>query len=180
MISVIFALAIGQLFVGLANLLQCEARVRFYLPHGIWVANLFLLTFLHWWSLWTFRELSWNFGMFFFSLVGPSLMFFACTLIHPRTTASNDVDLADHFLGNRKLFLSVFVVIVVFFSFDGPFFGTEPLVNELRVVQMSIVGMTMWGIFSRNRHVQTAISTIVLLSIGVGVVIRFLPGQYLG
>ncbi len=58
MISVIFALAVAQLFLGLAELVRNRARVRFFLAHGIWVVNLFLLTFLHWWTLWTFRDLS--------------------------------------------------------------------------------------------------------------------------
>lgn len=77
MISVILALAVAQLFVGVAELVQNRARVRFFWPQGIWILNLFLITFVHWWSLWTFRDLSWNFGMFFFSLLGPSMMFFA-------------------------------------------------------------------------------------------------------
>jgi len=76
MISVILALAIAQLYLGMADLLQNRARVRFFLPHTLWNINLFLLAFIHWWSLWTFRELSWNFAMFFYSLLGPSLIFF--------------------------------------------------------------------------------------------------------
>lgn len=88
MISVILALAVAQLFSGVAMLVQSHGRVKAFLPHSIWIVSLFLLIFLHWWSLWTFRDLSWNFGMFFFSLLGPSLMFFACTLINPRNQST--------------------------------------------------------------------------------------------
>ncbi len=177
MISVIFALSIAQLLLGVADLLQQGARVRFFLPHGLWVMNLFLLTFLHWWSLWTFRELSWNFGMFFYSLIGPSLMFFACTMINPRNTATIDVDLSDYFLRVRKWFLSIYALLMIFFSFDGPLFGTEPLLNELRTVQLSIVLISLLGIVSANRRFHTAASVCVLLILCVGVFIRFLPGQ---
>lgn len=179
MISVIFALSIAQLFLGVADLLQQGARVRYFLPHGIWVVNLFILTFLHWWSLWTFRELSWNFGMFFYSLIGPSLMFFACTVINPRNTTSIDVDLFDYFLTIRKWFLMIFAVLLIFFSFDGPLFGTEPLLNALRATQFSIVAITLSGIFSANRRFHTAASASVLAILSVAVFIRFLPGQYL-
>jgi hypothetical protein len=179
MISVIFALSVAQLLLGVADLLQHGVRVRFFLPHGLWVMNLFLLTFLHWWSLWTFRELSWNFGMFLYSLIGPSLMFFACTMISPRNTTTIDVDLSDYFLRIRKWFLSIFAVLLVFFSFDGPLFGTEPLLNGLRAVQLSIVAISILGVFSANRRFHTAASVGVLLILCVGVVIRFLPGQYL-
>ena len=177
MISVIFALSVAQLLLGVADLLQRGVRVRFFLAHSLWVINLFLLTFLHWWSLWTFRELPWNFGMFFYSLIGPSLMFFACTMISPRNTTTNDVDLSDYFLNIRKWFLSIFAVLLVFFSFDGPLFGTEPLLNELRVVQLSIVAISIFGIYSANRRFHTAASIGVLLILCIGVFIRFLPGQ---
>lgn len=177
MISVILALSVAQLFSGMADLLQQRVRVRCFLPHSIWVVNLFLLTFLHWWSLWTFRDLSWNFGMFFYSLIGPSLMFFACTMISPRKTTSTDVDLSDYFLSTRKWFLTVIAVIMVFFSFDGPLFGTEPLLNELRAAQWLIVAIAIGGVISASRRFHTAASTGVLLILCVAVFIRFLPGQ---
>ena len=177
MISVIFALSVAQLFSGMADLLQQRLRVRYFLPHSIWVVNLFLLTFLHWWSLWTFRDLSWNFGMFFYSLIGPSLMFFACTMISPRKTASTDVDLSDYFLSIRKWFLTVFAVLMVFFTFDGPLFGTEPLLNELRAIQFLIVAIAIWGVFSANRRFHMAAAASVVFILCVGVFIRFLPGQ---
>jgi hypothetical protein len=179
MISVIFALSVAQLLSGVANLLHQGVRVRYFLPHGIWVANLFLLTFLHWWSLWTFRELSWNFGMFFYSLIGPSLMFFACTMLSPRNTMSTDVDLVDHFFGIRKWFLSTFALIMILFGFDGPLFGTEQWLNKLRAVQLLIAALAIWGIFSSNRRVHTSVSLAILLGIVAAVVIRYLPGQYL-
>jgi hypothetical protein len=177
MISVIFALAIAQLFAGVADLILTRARVRFYLPHAIWVVTLFLLTFLHWWSLWTFRELTWNFAMFFYSLLGPSLMFFATTIINPRYRAQTTIDLEAHFLGIRKPFLVVFLLMLVFFSLDGPLFGTEPLFNQLRAAQFAVFVPTAAGLFWENRHVQAAISLISLASLSIAVVLRFLPGQ---
>ncbi len=177
MISIIFALSIAQLFMGVSDLLQQGVRVRFFLPHGLWIINLFLLTFLHWWSLWTFRELSWNFGMFLYSLIGPSLMFFACTMISPRNTTTVDIDISDHFLGIRKWFLSIFAVLMVCFTFDGPLFGTEPFLNEIRAVQFALVAISVLGVFSASRRFHTAVSVGILLSLCVGVFIRFLPGQ---
>ena len=115
--------------------------------------------------------------MFFYSLIGPSLMFFACTMISPRNTTTIDVDVSNYFLRIRKWFLSIFAVLMVFFSFDGPLFGTEPLVNELRVVQLSIVAISILGVITANRHFHTAASVSVLLILCVGVFIRFLPGQ---
>jgi hypothetical protein len=176
MISVIFALAVAQMFLGVAELVQHRGRVQPFLPHGVWNVNLFLLTFVHWWSLWTFRDLSWNFGMFFFSLLGPSLMFFAASVVNPRDQSDGPIDLAAHFLDIRRLFMAVFIAMMLLFTFDGPLFGTEPKFNALRVFQMSVVGSAAWGFLSRSRLVHTAISLLVLLALGAVVIIRFLPG----
>ena len=176
MISIILALAIAQLFVGVAELMQRRARVRFFLPHGIWIVILFLITFLHWWSLWTFRDLSWNFAMFFYSLLGPSLMFFAATMISPRDRSTEIIDLMDHFLNIRQFFLSVFIIMLMLFTFDGPLFGTEEPLNALRATQFFVFAMAAWGLATENSRAHLAISLAVLTGISGIAVIRFLPG----
>ena len=175
MISVIFALAVAQMFVGVAELVQYRGKVQLSLAHSLWNVNLFLITFVHWWSLWTFRDLSWNFGMFLFSLTGPSLVFFSASIINPRDH-TDGVDLAAHFFHIRRLFMAVFTVIMLLFTLDGPLFGTEPLLNPLRVVQVSVIGSTVWGFFSKSRSVHRVISLFVLLAVVTVVIIRYVPG----
>jgi hypothetical protein len=176
MISVILALAIAQLFVGVAELMQQRARVRFFLPHSIWVVNLFLITFVHWWSLWTFRDLSWNFAMFFYSLLGPSLMFFATTMISPRERNAEVIDVMEHFLNIRQYFLSVFIIMLILFTFDGPLFGTEEAFNALRATQLFLFAIAVWGLVSINPRVHLAIALAVLAAATSVAIIRFLPG----
>ena len=176
MVSIILALAIAQLFVGVAELLLRRDRVRFFWPHGIWVVNIFLITFLHWWSLWSFRDLTWNFAMFFFSLLGPSLMFFLATMMSPRDRSSENIDLMAHFLNIRQFFLSVFMIMMILFTFDGPLFGIEEPFNALCVAQIFVFGMASWGLFTESPRVQLAISIAVLAGASGVAVIRFLPG----
>ena len=177
MVSIVLALAVAQLFVGVAELMQRRDRVRFFLPHSIWVVNLFLITFVHWWSLWTFRDLPWNFAMFFFSLLGPSLMFFAATMLSPRDLSSEKIDVMAHFLNIRQYFLSVFIIMLVLFTFDGPLFGTEELFNALRAAQIFLFAMASWGLVTESPRVQLAISLAVLAGVSSVAIIRFLPGQ---
>lgn len=177
MISIILALAIAQLFVGVAELMQRRAHVRFFLPHGIWIANLFLITFLHWWSLWTFRDLSWNFAMFFYSLLGPSLLFFAATMLSPRDRSSETIDVMAHYLNIRQLFLSVFMIMLVLFSFDGPLFGTEELFSALRGAQAIVFAIAAWALVTENSRAQLGVSLAVFAGVSSIAFIRFLPGQ---
>lgn len=177
MISVILALAVAELFLGVARLVENRARVRFSLAHGVWIVNLFLIMFLHWWSLWTFRALSWNFGMFFFSLLAPSLIFFAATLINPRNLTEAKIDLAAYFLDIRKVFMTVVIAMMVLSSLDGPLFGTEPAFNGLRAAQTLIIALPVWGLLSDNGRIQSAIALAVLASLCANRMIRFVPGQ---
>jgi hypothetical protein len=153
MISVILALAVAELLLGVARLVENLPRVRFFSAHSVWNVNLFLFTFLHWWSLWTFRDLTWNFGMFFYSLLAPGLMFFAATVINPRNLAGAQTDLAGYFLDIRKPFLTVVTTMMVLSSLDGPLFGTEPAFNSLRAVQALIIALPVWGYLSDSRRI---------------------------
>jgi hypothetical protein len=176
MISVIFALAVARLFSGVSELIQNRGNIRFALVHAVWVLNLFLLTFLHWWTLWAFRDLDWNFLMFFYSLIGPSLMFFASTMISPRIHTERAVDLSTYFLDTRRYFLPVFVVMSLFFIFDGPLFGTEKLLNTARAAQILVIAIAACGLLFDSSRVQKAISVAVLTSLVALIVFRFFPG----
>ena len=176
MISVTLALAAAQLFLGIAPLGQTRAKVKVSLTHGAWVAVLFLITFLHWWSLWGFRDLNWTFPMFGFSLVGPGLMFFAATLINPRDTSRDSVDLEAHFHSIRRPFLIVFLVMMAFMTLDGPVFGTEPTFNRLRLAQGAMMTLATLGAFSKGRRAQLFISILALAAAMVAVTARFIPG----
>ena len=177
MVSIIMALAVAQLFVGVTELLQRRARVTFFVPHIIWVLNLFLIVFVHWWSLWTFRDLPWNFVMFFYSLMGPSLLFFLATMLGPRHQGPGTIDVKAHFMNIRQFFLSVFIVMVVLVTLDGPLFGTEELLNPLRAAQAFIIAMAAWGLVSQSTLVHLAISVAVLVGVSAIAIIRFFPGQ---
>lgn len=176
MISVILALAAAQLFLGLAGVVQARSRVIPSLHQAVWLGNLFLITFLHWWSLWDFRGLAWNFPMFLYSLVGPALMFFAATLINPRDVARDPIDLAEHFAEIRRPFLAVVLAMMVVMTLDGPLFGTEGPFNRLRLSQLLVIGLTGWGLVTASRVAQSAISVMVLAAISIAVFARFFPG----
>jgi len=177
MISVILALAVAQLFLGLAGLVQSRAPVRYSVTQGAWIANLFVITFLHWWSLWDFRDLEWHFPMFFFSLLGPSLLFFAATLVSPRESSDDVLDLGQHFLKVRRPLMGVVLVMIVLMTLDGPLFGTEPAMHWLRIVEGVTVGSIAASLVSKDVRVHLMASLAVLAITGSVVVIRFFPLQ---
>lgn len=176
MISVILALSVAQLFLGVARLIQRPGHVRFFVPHAVWNANLFMITFIHWWSLWDFRDLSWTFPMFFLTLLGPSLMFFASTVINPRHLTNDRVELETHFFEVRRPFMIVFIAMMVAISIDGPLFGTEEPFNSLRLGQTLVTGAAVWGLFSTKPGAHAIAAVGALLVIVFVTFVRFIPG----
>lgn len=176
MISVILALALAQLFLGLASLVQSHAKVRPSVTHGAWVTNLFLFVFQHWWSLWDFRGLEWTFPTVMFSLVAPSLLFFAATLVSPRARDEGLVDLGEHFSHVRRPLMAVLMLALVLVSIDGPLLGTEELVNRLRVQQIVLVMSAGVTLVTADRRAHAAAALAATAALVMGLSIRFVPG----
>lgn len=180
MIGVLIALAIAQLLVSVGRLAQNHARVRTYLPHTLWIVAIFLISFLHWWTLWDFRDLAWNSAMFFFSLCGPLLLFFAVTLLSPEVRPGDEeVDLEKHYQDMRVLFLSVFFAALLFLVADGPLFGTEPFINSLRISQGLLFVFVTAALVSSRKVVQVISAALVVLVLATITVLRFFPGSTL-
>ena len=143
----------------------------------LWNVAIFLIAFLHWWSLWDFRDLAWNSAMFFFSLIGPLLLFFAVTLLSPEVRpGAEPIDLRAHFRDMRELFLLVLLGGLLFFTFDGPLFGTEAPFNALRATQMLMASCIIGALLTPRHGVQVVCSGIVVAVLVVGAAVRFLPG----
>ncbi|MFK8050411.1 MAG: hypothetical protein AB8B81_18455 [Halioglobus sp.] len=176
-ISVILALALAQMFLGLASLIQRVDPVRLSLDHSAWVISLFLLTFIHWWSLWDFREIVWNFPRFLFALSAPSLMFFAATLINPKEVASGPMDLADHFQQIRRPFFVVFIVMGSIMTMDGPMFGTEPLFNNLRVIQLAVILCAFAALVVASKRARVFSGIFACAVLAFATIVRFTPGM---
>lgn len=181
MISVIIALAVAQLLIAVGRLAQHHRRVRAYLPHTLWNVSIFLIAFLHWWSLWDFRDLAWNSAMFFYSLIGPLLLFFSVTLLNPDVRpAEGDgdalTDLEDHYRDMRVLFLCVFLAALLFFTFDGPVFGTEPLFNMLRATQTFFAACVIGALALPRTGWQLLFSGLVVGVLLLAAGVRYFPG----
>lgn len=180
MIGVLLALAIAQQLVSIGRLAQYRDQVKAYWPHTLWNVSIFLVVFLHWWSLWDFRDLAWNSAMFFYSLMGPLLLFFSVTLLSPDLRPGDGhIDLKAHYQKVRILFLLVFLAALGFLSFDGPLFGSEPMFNILRATQLFLISCIVVALLSERSALQFVTSLLIVLTLVFGTAVRFLPGTIL-
>ena len=172
MTSVIFAMAVGQLLMGLGRWAQSPARVRAYLPHALWVAIVFLMIFANWWANWEFRSIAWTLPTYAYMVVSPTVLFFACGLLLPESFEPPEVDLEEHFHRVRRPFLiAVFVALVATLA-DGALLGTEPVWHTGRIGHAVMVSAMLAGILIENRRLQTAVAALVLCGLVWGMTMR--------
>ena len=172
MTSVIFAMAVGQLLMGLGRWAQSTARVRTYFPHSVWVVIVFLMIFANWWANWEFRSIVWTLPTYVYMVVSPTVLFFACGLLMPERFEQEETDLEQHFLRVRLPFLiAVFVALTASLA-DGALLGTEPVWHTGRVGHAVMLAAMLASIATEDRKVQTAAALLVLVGLIFGMTMR--------
>ena len=171
--SVVYALALTQLLTGIGRLAQSEGSIRWYVPHTVWIVNLFLATLLSWWAGWEFRDVEWTFPKFGYLFVSPIFLFFATTLAIPKRIGNQDVNLERHFNKVRRLTLwSLFVVLLAQFI-DGIVLAKELILMPVRILQLVVLGAIVAATAAEKVRFQAAFSLIVLAFFVFVILVRF-------
>jgi hypothetical protein len=106
MTSIVLALGITRLFIGVGTTLEHRKTVRPYWVHMLWALNLFLFIVLEWWILFRWHTfLGWNFFVFLFLLLSPSISFLLSVMLFPGII--QETDFKQHFFQNRRWFFAV-------------------------------------------------------------------------
>lgn len=173
LVSVIMGLGITHLATGTSKLIQHRYEVRLYLPHMLWTLNILIFILLIWWGMfnWSNHE-NWFAYEYLFIALYAIVMFFLASLLYPWDMAK-DVDVREHFFGNRTWFFGVLLVawgIDIIATLIKANVGIRPLPPGYFAfigVQMliAIIGMS-----SRNR-VAHAVLPIVFLVVMLALVL---------
>jgi hypothetical protein len=112
LVSIIVGLALTQLLSGTARLIQVRARVRPHATTLLWVATLFLLDTQIWWAAFERRDIrEWNFFLFLFYLLQPTIAFLLSYLVLPELGDEDEIDLPKNFAGNRPWFFALLALL---------------------------------------------------------------------
>ena len=171
--SVVYALALAQILLGVGRLAQTEATIRLFLPQTLWVVILFLTILTTWWAGWEFRSVEWVFPKYSYMMITPVFIFFSASLIIPQRTEVAEVDLNKHFLKIKRLVLSSYFIAILAQFADGPVLANEPLWFPGRIFQAAILGTVLLGAFTTKRRLQELSSIVVLLFLAFVTLTRF-------
>jgi hypothetical protein len=139
MISMILALSLGQLLTGVTFLIKTGRDVRWHLPHTLWLVFMGATLVNHWWSLWDFNALEWNYAMFMYVLIAPVLVAFAVGLLAPDRSDTASNDLALQFERVRRPFAVVFCAYVLAMWFDGPLLAGQAALGPVGLLHVPIL-----------------------------------------
>ncbi len=171
--SVIFALAVAQILSGISRIAQSPSTIRLFLPHSIWIFNLFIFIFLIWWASWEFRETQWTFPQYAYILIAPTFLFFACSLLVPQRFEGDEFSMEEHFFRIRRpLFASYFIAALAVIV-DGSLLADEPLWHSGRYAHLAILGLAIWAYLTSSRNAHRLIAVLTVVAFAFVIAIRF-------
>jgi hypothetical protein len=115
LISIILALGMTRVLAGVGEMLQARRHRRIYWVHVVWIVNLFMYLVVAWWIFYRWRnQQSWNFYLFVFVLISPTILYLASMLLFPWEANTNgSVDYKTHYYANHRAFFVIFSLFPV-------------------------------------------------------------------
>lgn len=174
MVSIILGLSLAQVLRGLSKIARSQKGSVVVTIYGVFLFSAHVQV---WWAFWDLSVVpEWNFVYFFLLILVPSGLFACTELLFPMATTA-ETNWNTHYESVRKWFLSVLALWVVLAAVQTRIFLGLPLAHPYRIIQISVLGLTLAGIVLPGRRAQTLIATGILCALVAGqVVFRLLPG----
>ena len=166
MVSMILALTIGRLLMTAAFLAKNRHRVVPFPPFYLWLAALFEILILHWWSLWDLRVVEWTFAAFIYVLLGPTVIFFIAGLLSYDDGSDDIIDLETHYHSVQPVVMPLTVVYVLALWFDGPLLIGQRVFGPVGLMHIPLLAICVIGFVSRSKrtHLAGAVAVIAVVT----------------
>lgn len=112
-IALIFALAVGEFFLSVGNLIRHHRKITFYWEYILWLFVILDFFIIAWYSGWPRLEYL-KLSLFnYLVLIFPYLIIFVIVAIYfPDTNTEKEINLKEHFDHNRKSFFLFWAIYI--------------------------------------------------------------------
>ena len=182
LVSIIIGLGLTRVLSGLSEAMQAGNRRRTYWIHTVWMINLLNSLMLTWWVLYRWRVApQWNFFLFVWVTIAPTLLYLASGVLCPGELESAGASTwREYYYANRRAFFFSLVPIWPLDIIDTLLKGKQHFIDQgvLYLPSMAIwtIGSIIAGISRNERYhafwavafplYQIGYTTIVLLNLG--------------
>jgi hypothetical protein len=165
MTSIVIALGITRILTGVGLLLEARNRIRVYWVHLLWALNIFLFLTLNWWILFRWEAYQdWNFFLFLFLLLSPTVAFLLSVILFPDPKKER-MDFKQEFFENRRWFFALGATLPVLDLIDTSLKGYAHLAAQgpLYIVTIVLIfSLSIVAALTRNETYHKAFSIFFL------------------
>jgi hypothetical protein len=140
LISIILGLGITQVLSAVADAFYHASKIRFYLPHLLWVIILLFLHIQDWFVLYELKNYPvWKLPTFLFISLYPITLFIIAKLLFPPITGEHAVDLKEFYLNNfPKIFFLFCICILLSIGYNLYFLHAPVFQQSLLLLPLAI------------------------------------------
>lgn len=173
MVSMILALTLSGVLGTVSLLLRKRNQLQWSAPFGLWLLALTICLINHWWALWDFHALDWNYTSFVYILIAPILITLAVGLIAPDRSQADWSDLPAHFEQVRRSFCWIFAIYAGVMWFDGPLLAGQAVFGAVGALHVPIIAASLLGAASAGKVPNILAPLVVLATLLTIMAIRF-------
>lgn len=161
-------LAVVKLLQGLVWTIHGRQRIKVYWVHLVWIVNVILLQFEHYWHLGAASNGESFYG-FANALLTPMFAYLVAGLLVPPSGEDRPVDLRDFYYENHVWIFGTFAMVATVNAGFLSAIVNQPL--ELATLSERYVNVLMLGALAatRNKWVHMAIAILLLLGSPFGI-----------
>ena len=172
--SLVLGPGITRILTRFGRLLQVWHKSRLYWVHVLWAVNLFLYIVLNWWILFRWSTVSeWNFFIFLFVLLSPTIAFLMSVLLVP-DPLEGGMDLKHHFYANHRSFLILAALLPPIDALDTLLKGWDHFVAQgaIYIITLLVLLVTcLVAAYTRDEryHAFFAVFFLVYITVFIGI-----------
>lgn len=176
LLSVVLSLTLTQMATGVGELVRARSAVRWSTAYVLWLLVGLGMVFDLWTSLWLVRGVgTWSLPTIAFLLVAALAIYLFVLWLLPRAVGDEAIDLHQHLLDNRRLFLVALLAyyvcgVVMNASILPPEQMGEMTNYTIIPIATVLTGLAWW---SPNRWLQLAVPSIILALLAIYFAIYF-------